>query len=166
LQLDESVKCVSSMNTVLYFSPSGIVYETRAYTQADIAQLVDEHGLQALTSADRQFDFWFSSSTRTCQRRVNSLATEILLATTDFNAKSVPLLRGAVVVATHDADGDLDGLSWRQLDLLGQQSRSVSKREQRVLGRRVARDARRERRAAEANHAIARHPEPGTPARR
>ena len=33
------------MNTVLYCSPNGVVYETRAYSKADIDQLVQHHGL-------------------------------------------------------------------------------------------------------------------------
>jgi hypothetical protein len=134
------------MNTVLYISPNGAVYETRAYTQADIADLVNDHGLQCLTSTDRQFDFWFTPSTRRCQRRANQTATELLLATTTFTAKTVPLLHGCVVVATHDSDGDLDGLSWQQLDLLVRNSRSLSKRDVRVLGRRIARTVSRSQR--------------------
>jgi hypothetical protein len=63
------------MNTVLYFSTRGVIYETRAYSKADIADLVHEQGLQSLTSSDRQFDFWFSPSVRGCQRRVNHAAT-------------------------------------------------------------------------------------------
>jgi hypothetical protein len=137
------------MNTVLYFSASGAVYETRAYSNADIHELVQDQGLQCLTSADRQFDFWFSPSTSRCQRRVNASATEILLQTTTFTAKSVPLLRGCVVVATHDADGALDGLSWQQLDFLAAKSRALSKRDERVLSKRFARDD-RERRTAKA----------------
>jgi hypothetical protein len=131
------------MNTVLYCSPNGVVYETRAYSKADIDQLVQDQRLQCLTSADRQFDFWFSPSIRRCQRRTNTIATELLLATTSFSAKTVPLLRGCVVVATHDADGDLDGLSWQQLDLLAQKVRSLTKRDVRVLSRRLAREKRR-----------------------
>ncbi|MET0897300.1 MAG: hypothetical protein ABWY45_05220 [Mycobacterium sp.] len=134
------------MNTVLYFSANGAVYETRAYSTADIRQLVQDQGLQCLTSADRQFDFWFSPSTSRCQRRVNQSATEILLATTSFTAESVPLLRGCVVVATHDADGDLDGLSWQQLDRLALSARSLTTRDERVLSRRITRDERRPRR--------------------
>jgi hypothetical protein len=133
------------MNTVLYFHPNGTAYETRAYTKADIAQLVADRGLQCLTSADRQFDFWFSPSTRPCQRGANRTATELLLATTNFTAKNVPLLRGCVVVATHDADGDLDGLSWAQLDLLVRRNASLTKRDERALNRRIARDSRRQR---------------------
>lgn len=136
------------MNTILYFSTQGLVYETRAYTKADIDRLVHDRGLQSLSSADRQFDFWFSSSAGRCQRRVNRHATELLMATTNFTAKNVPLLRGAVVVATHDGDGDLDGLSWQQLDVLAQRIRSVSDRDERHLTRRIVRDQRRRRRAA------------------
>ena len=132
------------MNTVLYFSPAGDVYETQAYTKADIAQLVHDRGLVCFTSADRQFDFWFAPSTQRCQRRANRGATELLMTTTAFTAKSVPLLRGGVVVATHDADGDLDGLSWQQLDLVAERIRSVTKRDDRRLSRRLARDARRQ----------------------
>lgn len=134
------------MNTVLYFSANGAVYETRAYTAADIDKLIEDQGLQCLTSTDRQFDFWFSPVTRGCQRRANRRATELLLATTGFTAKSVPLLRGCVVVATHDTDGDLDGLSWQQLDQLAHKSRSLTKRDERILDRRISRDDRRERR--------------------
>ena len=133
------------MNTVLYLSASGAVYETRAYSQADMADLVHDHGLQCLTSADQQFDFWFSPSLRRCQRRTNRRATELLLVTTNFTAKTVPVLRGCVVVATHDSEGDLDGLSWQQLDLLVARSHTMTKRDERVLDRRIARDDRKRR---------------------
>jgi hypothetical protein len=136
------------MNTVLYFSPSGVAYETRAYTTADIAELIDNYGLESLSSTDRQFDFWFTASTQKCRRRPNRAAIRLLLATTDFCAKTVPLLRGSVVVATHDSDGDLDGLSWAQQDLLVQRNRELTKRDERILARRISRDERRHRRDA------------------
>ena len=134
------------MNAVLYFSPNGVVYETRAYSNADIAELVDNYGLESLTSTDRQFDFWFTPSTRACRRKVNRSATEMLLATTRFTAKTVPLLRGGVVVATHDSAGELDGLSWQQLDRLIQNSFTLTRRDDRVLSRRITRDERRQQR--------------------
>jgi hypothetical protein len=137
------------MNTVLYFSANGAIYETRAYSKADIDQLVHDQGLQCLTSADGQFDFWFSSSPHRCQDLINQRATELLLTTTTFTPKSVPLLRGCIVVATHDADGDLDGLSWQQLDLLADRNRSLTERDERRLNRRVLREDRRRRRTAE-----------------
>ena len=141
------------MNTILYFSANGAVYETRAYTQADITQLVHDQRLQCLTSADRQFDFWFSPTSRGCQRRINRCATELLMASTTFTARSVPLLRGCIVVASHDADGDLDGLSWTQLDLLAHRNRTVTARDERILNRRMVREERRLRRAAESGPA-------------
>jgi hypothetical protein len=144
--IEERDEWNTDMNTILYFSASGVVYETRAYTTADIDKLVHDQGLQSLTSADRQFDFWFSPSTHRCQRRVNLLASELLLATTSFTGKSVPLLRGCIVVGTHDRDGELDGLSWQQLDLLVRRNRSLTNRDRRVLERRILRDDRRLRR--------------------
>jgi hypothetical protein len=123
------------MHTVLYFSPDGVIYEARAYTKADIAALVYDFALESLTSADRQFDFWFTPSAQPCHRHV----------TTGFTADTVPLLRGAVVVATHDSDGGLDGLSWQQLDLLAERNRSLTRRDGRVLRRRISRDVRSSR---------------------
>lgn len=136
------------MNTVLYCSANGAIHETRAFSKADIDQLVTDKGLESLTSADRQFDFWFSPVTPGCQRRVNQSATELLLATTPFTARNVPLLHGAVVIATHDADGNLDGLSWEQLDLLARKNRALSNRDARALERRIARAARPQKRRA------------------
>lgn len=137
------------MNTVLYINPKGVVYETRAFSNADIAELVSDYGLESLSSGDRQFDFWFTPAARRCQRRINRSATGLLLSVTEFSARNVPLLQGGVVVATHDADGDLDGLSWEQLDRLGRLSRSLSKRDHRILTRRCDRiDNRMRRRPA------------------
>jgi hypothetical protein len=145
------------MNTILYFSPVGVVYETRAYTNADIAELVNHCGLESLSSADREFDFWFTPSTRRCDRKVNRIATEMLLATTRFTARTVPLLHGGVVVATHDSAGELDGLSWHQLDRLVQSNRTLTRRDDLVLGRRIGRDKHRQRRnPVAADAAIAR----------
>lgn len=141
------------MNTVLYCSANGAIYETSAYTKADVDQLVHDQGLHCLTSTDQQFDFWFSPTTRRCQRRVNRVATELLLATTKLTAKTVPLLRGTIVIATHDGDGDLDGLSWQQLDSLAQSPLSLAKRDERILQRRINRDLRQQKRRAEAARA-------------
>ena len=135
------------MNTVLYFSVYGAVYETRAYTTADINQLVHDHGLHCLTSADRQFDFWFSPSTHPFAHRINRKATEIYLATTGFTASNVPLLRGIVILATHTAAGELAGLTEAQLDRLINALDSTSWRQDLVLSRRYARDDRQRRRS-------------------
>jgi hypothetical protein len=147
------------MNTILYLSPEGVVYETRAYSNADIVGLVHDYGLESLASDDRQLDFWFSPTTRRCRRKLNRSATEMLLATTRFNAKTVPLLYGAVVVATHDSVGDLDGLSWQQLALLSQRSNTLRRRDDRVLNRRIKREARRLESHASANVVTGRYVE-------
>ncbi|MEE6163327.1 MULTISPECIES: hypothetical protein [unclassified Mycolicibacterium] len=126
------------MNTILYVRPTGVALETQAFSQTDIAELIKDYALESLTSTDRQFDFWFAPSTQSCQNRPNRRATELLLATTLFTPKTVPLLRGGVVVATHDADGNLDGLSWQQLDLLAHRSHALTERDRRVLNRRIA----------------------------
>ena len=147
------------MNTILYFSPEGVVYETRAYSNADIVGLVHDYGLESLTSDDRQFDFWFTPTTRRCRRKLNRSATEMLLATTRFTAKTVPLLCGAVVVATHDSVGDLDGLSWQQLAHLSQRSNTMTRRDDRVLSRRIKREARRLENYASANVVTGRYVE-------
>jgi hypothetical protein len=139
------------MNTILYFSPDGVVYETSAYSNADIVGLVHDYGLESLTSDDRQFDFWFTPTTRRCRRKINRSATEMLLATTQFTAKTVPILYGAVVVATHDSVGDLDGLSWKQLDLLSKRGAALTRREDRILNRRIKREARRTETQSSAN---------------
>ena len=152
------------MNTVLYFSTNGPAYETRAYTRADIDRLIQHNQLQCLTSTDRQFDFWFSPSARGCQSRTNRRATELLLATTRFSAKTVPLLPGGVVVATHDEDGELDGLSWQQLDLLIRRNRELTNRELRALQRRIERQVRRRARQAQPATIVPAHPAtPRTP---
>ena len=159
------------MNTVLYFSANGAVFETDAFGKADLDQLIQGRQLQRLTSANGQFDFWFSPTTQRCQRRVNTKATELLMATSSFTAKSVPLLHGAVVVATHDHDGDLDGLSWQQLELLVEKGGAVSARSARRLGKRVLKEeSGRQRRTAEpirtspARTAPVREPVPLAPA--
>ncbi len=147
------------MNTILYFSPDGVVYETSAYSNADIVGLVHDYGLESLTSDDRQFDFWFTPTTRRCRRKINRNATEMLLATTRFTAKTVPLLYGAVVVATHDSVGDLDGLSWKQLDLLSQRGCALTRRDDRILNRRIKRESRRLENQASANVVTGRYVE-------
>lgn len=144
LKNKERVEWKIRMHTILYCSPNGLVYETRAYSKADIDKLVATHSLNCLTTADHQFDFWFSAAPQKCQRQTNTIATELLMASSTFTARTVPLLRGCVVIATHDSDGDLDGLSWQQLDLLAAKNRAITNRQARILARRIARDARKQ----------------------
>jgi hypothetical protein len=50
----------------------------RAYTAADIAALVYDFALESLTSAERQFDFWFTPSTRRCHHHVDWRQLDLL----------------------------------------------------------------------------------------
>ena len=60
-------------------------------------------------------DFWFSSWPGRVPRDVNRSATELLLSATRFRPRTVPLLRGRVMLVSHDADGTLAGLSDEQI---------------------------------------------------
>ncbi|CAN5655881.1 hypothetical protein BH09ACT8_BH09ACT8_14220 [soil metagenome] len=128
------------MYTVLYFSPQHTVYETRVFDAVDIAELVDGQQVDSLASADRQFDFWFDSSLRGNSRPVNLEATEVLLATPQFSPRTVPLLRGGVVVATHHPDGTLGSITNHKLAHLAQCNCVVLARHERALACRIARE--------------------------
>lgn len=60
-------------------------------------------------------DFWFSPRPGPVPRDVNRPATALLLSAACFRATTVPLLRGRVIVMTHDADGALAGLTDEQV---------------------------------------------------
>lgn len=107
------------MFRVLHASHNGRLCVATVRGTGGIAELVRNNQLESLASSDRQFDFWFTPSTRPTHHHVNRTATEILLACTQFTANDIPLLRGDVVVATHDPAGDATGLTQAQLDRLG-----------------------------------------------
>ena len=81
----------------------------------------------------------------------NAMATELLLSTTLFTARDVPILRGNVVITGVDATGQPAALTDLQIHALA--SSALSKREQRILARRFYRDMRSQRRRALAEHA-------------
>lgn len=56
-------------------------------------------------------DFWFSSWPGAVPKDVNRPATELFLPAARFRPRTVPLLRGQVMLVSHDADGGLAGLS-------------------------------------------------------
>lgn len=69
----------------------------------------------ATTGSFGDLDFWFSPWPGPVPRDVNRPATALLLSAANFRAKTVPLLRGRVIVMTHDADGALAGLTDEQI---------------------------------------------------
>jgi hypothetical protein len=60
---------------------------------------------------------WFNAVDQH-RHRVNKMATLLLLATSGFSAREVPLLYGPVLVASHDALGAPAGLSGDQIRTL------------------------------------------------
>lgn len=133
---------------VLHVCHNECLYKVRLHSVVDIADLVRDDHLEALTSSDRSLDFWISPSTRPFHRRVNRTATGLLLSVTGFTARNVPFLCGDVVVASHDSAGELAGLSEAQFERLI--NTELAAREEWTLGRRFAADERQRRREAQA----------------
>jgi hypothetical protein len=129
------------MLQMLHASQNGNLYRVELEGIADIANLVHEDRLESLTSTDCTIDFWLSSSLDVSRRQVNRTATELLLATTQFTARNVPLLRGSVVLAGHDSDGTLAGLSDAQTRWLVEIE--PTRRDEWILARRFSDDERR-----------------------
>lgn len=100
---------------VLHASQNQYLYTATIAGIDDIAELVRNSHLETLASANNLFDFWFTPSTRPAHQRINRFATEILLANTCFTAGNVRVLRGSIVVASHDHDGHLTGLTRAQI---------------------------------------------------
>jgi hypothetical protein len=146
------------MIQTLHASHNEDLYKITLCGIADIADLVRDNRLRVLTSTDSTIDFWFP--THNARVRVNRHATELLLATTRFTAHDVPLLRGDIVMTGHDSAGNpasLTDINMRRLI-----NSEPSWREERILGRRVSRDRRAQRKARTAAGAAAqtlRHPE-------
>lgn len=135
------------MFQVLLASHNGQLYKRHVRCVGDIVDLVRECDLETLTSSDGTVDFWFTPSMHSSHRRVNRKATEIYLATTGFTPRNVPLMRGIVVLAAHDAAGGLASLTDAQIDTLAGHVERTPWWQDLVLARRYARDRRRELRA-------------------
>ncbi len=69
----------------------------------------------SVTGCFGTLDFWFSPRPGPVPRDVNRAATALLLSAASFHAGSVPLLRGRVIVTTHDPDGAVAGLADEQI---------------------------------------------------
>jgi hypothetical protein len=130
------------MIATLLASHNEELYKAELCGVPDIADLVRAERPKVLSSTDNTIDFWFSHGPHL---RVNRHATGLLLASTRFTAREVPLLRGAVVIAAHDSAGDPASLTDSQMSRLI--NSEPSWREDRVLRRRFSRDLRAQRRA-------------------
>jgi hypothetical protein len=143
----------------VYASLNEELYTLNVRCLADIADRVGEPQIDALTSSDGQFDFWMTPMMRGVDQQPNRAATELLLAVSDFNAAEVPMLRGYVVVTSHDPAGELAGLTDEQISHLTAVFHRLGRRDRWVLNRRFARarrDLQRRWKAEEAAAARAR----------
>jgi hypothetical protein len=140
------------MLRVAHASHNGHLYLVDVQPPAGIIELVRDTHLETCTAQNR-IVFWFTRSTNRAFMLRNAMATELLLGTTRFTAHDVPILRGNVVITGRDAAGDPAALTEHQLDLLTHNV--LTKRQERILTRRFARDDRLQRRQCIAQQAAA-----------
>ncbi|MEE6140309.1 hypothetical protein SKC41_28830 [Mycobacterium sp. 050128] len=98
-----------------YLHPEGLGL-VEVTSQDDIAGYLGAGRVESLSTTSRfgHLDFWFHPVGLTSQD-VNRPATELLLAATRLTARTVPLLRGRVVLTSHDENGELAGLTRQQI---------------------------------------------------
>ncbi|MEC9323738.1 MAG: hypothetical protein VYB90_07870, partial [Actinomycetota bacterium] len=65
-----------------------------------------------------RLDFWFSRWPGPEPRAVNRPATELFMYAANLRPRTVPLLRGRVIVISHDPDGALSGLTNEQISAI------------------------------------------------
>lgn len=109
--------------------------------------------LESFTTAGPfgRLDFWFSSWPGPVPRSVNRPATELLMSAATFRTRTVPLLRGRVMLTSHDSNGDLLGLTDNQIRAIALHAnrwRTPTTLEWRYAA--AARTQRRRRKAAQA----------------
>lgn len=138
------------MKQILLASHNGSLYQLRVLGERDVADLVRVDRPKVLSSTDGAIDFWFAHKPRAA---VNHGATELLLACTRFTAHDVPLLRGDIVIAAHDATGNLASLNDIQIKAL--LTTDPSRQETRILARRFGTDRAAQRRRARRGSAAA-----------
>lgn len=134
------------IHRILLAGHNGSLYRSHITGRADIAELirVRESELENLTSTNGALDFWFTTSLHPAHWRINEYATEMLLTTTTFTGRTVPLLRGTVVIATHTPRGDISGFTEQQLNQLV--ATTPPRWPSIVLAHRYARERRRQHR--------------------
>jgi hypothetical protein len=125
---------------VIHLIPHGVVDIIDIHSVSDIAKAVRDRHVDSLTSTDGRIDFWFSPSLQQTEV-LNRHATELLLMATGFTASTVPLLRGQVVLTSHDSSGRLTGLTNDCIEQL-RVPNAPSWRERWVLNRRYTNDER------------------------
>jgi hypothetical protein len=92
------------------------VYRLTFDSADDIADHIRDTHLKTIPAG--RFNFWVTPSLRTGDQQLNQPATKILFGTGPFTARSVPLLRGTVVVTAREHDGALRSMSEDEVMLL------------------------------------------------
>jgi hypothetical protein len=106
------------MFQTLHASHNGNLYWVQLHDRDDIADLVREHRLETAGSRDNTFVFWFTPATHSSHMQLNKQATELLLMTTAFAVRQVPLMRGNIVITGNDGQGDPAELTADQMNRL------------------------------------------------
>ncbi|OKH81385.1 hypothetical protein EB73_29180 [Mycobacterium sp. SWH-M3] len=133
-------------------SHTGDLYLVDIEPPHGIVELVRDTSLETCTAEDR-IVFWFTRSTNRAFMLQNAMATELLLFTTRFTARDVPILRGNIVITGRDGTGNPAPLNNHQLQRLTHST--LSRREKRILTSRFTRDRRTQRRQSIAEQAAA-----------
>lgn len=92
------------------------IYRLTFDSADDIAEHIRDTHLETIPAG--RFDFWVTPSLRPGNQQLNQPATNILFGTGPFTARSVPLLRGRVVVTAREHDGALRSMSEDEVVLL------------------------------------------------
>jgi hypothetical protein len=124
--------------TAVQVTPNDTVHTIDIGGVDDIADAVRERHIESLTSTDRSLDFWFATSIHP-SHHLNRVATQLLLAATQFTASNVPLLHGYVVLASHDRAGNLATITRQHIRALVGRNH-LTRRAAWTLNRRYAKD--------------------------
>lgn len=122
------------------------LYAIAVRTPADIADRIGASHIEALSSSDGLYQFWVTPSLRG-GRRLNGPATKLLFALNTFRAIQTPLLRGNVVITSRTTDGAPAALSDEQLRGLLESLRSMGRRAECTIERRIRQATRADQRA-------------------
>lgn len=98
-----------------YLHPEGLGL-VEVTTEDDIAGYLSSGRVESVSTTSHfgLLDFWFDTESLTTHD-VNRPATELLLGATQSTARTVALLRGRVILTSHDATGDMAGLIRQQI---------------------------------------------------
>ncbi|KMO69785.1 hypothetical protein [Mycolicibacterium chlorophenolicum] len=104
------------MHEALLASHNGVFYTFSFESIEGVQNWVRERDIEALTSSCGRFDFWTSPLLRRgTLQPINRAATKILVGATRFSGADVPVLRGPIVITSHDQAGDIIGLTPEQI---------------------------------------------------